>query len=199
MKIFFILLAVFLLTSSLQAYSKKIVIGAFSSEKNANKLLNKLPSEIAEYKELKKIFDKNGASVKVHHTGKYYLLLVEVFSNKATLKKSLKIIKKKFKHAYIANATLKKEVVQKDKKIAKVVEKVKINKKEIKKIQEVPKIKKELPKIIQNKQENEILKVMEDKFKSIKEFVDFTFLIIFILFMMFAFYFVKFKKIYDEY
>ena len=113
MRIFFIFLSLFLLNSSLSGYSKKIVVGSFNSETNAKRLLNKLPSLISDYSELKQLIKKDNAVIQIKEINNYYLVVIEIFLNEDIAEKSLKIIKKRFKYAYINEASSQKHLNKK--------------------------------------------------------------------------------------
>ena len=176
MKIFFTFLSFFLLISSLEAYSKKIVIEAFKNDNNAKNLLKQLPTTIPEYEKLQNLLQEDDAIIHVRKVGNYYLLVGEIFSNKTIAEKSLKIIKKKYKHAYINDAPSEEQLIKKAKVIAKLEQELKTLK---------------APKAIK--------KVDIIKEKSALEFVNLTFLISFIILMSLVYAFVNYKEKYDEY
>ncbi len=196
MKIFFILLTSFLLGSSLQAYAKKIVIGSFSSESNAKALVKKMPDTFVNYAELQTLLKKDDAVIHVRKNDKYYLVLVEIFSDKNILKKSFKIIKSKFKNAYINDAPDEKYMLQKAIKIQKLKEQmnklkteIKVKKEHIKKVKivkiQIPRVKKKVEKVNEE--------------KPFLEYINFTFLIVFIIVMSIIYFLVGLKSKYDEY
>lgn len=209
MKIFLTVLSLFILSSSLDAYSKKIVIGSFQSKKNAKKLLKKLPKVILQYKELKELLKAEGSTIHVRKVGSYHLVLAEMFTDEKVAKESLKIIKFFFKNAYMNDAPSEKDLLEKANAIAKLKEEIELLKKQklekdmiqeiplseikeekatflsrIEKVYDEPKIEKvyEEPTNIKVKQENSD----EDFLKSI----DFKVLGIFILLMSLVYFIV---------
>mgnify|MGYP002713105958 CR=1 FL=1 len=198
MKIFLTVLSLFILASSLDAYSKKIVIGSFSSKKNAKKLLRKLPKVIPQYKELKELLKAEGSTIHVRKVGEYYLVVAEMFTDKKVANKSLKIIKFFFKNAYMNDAPSEKDLLEKAKAIAKLKEELALLKKqklqrEIKSVlveaQVVkPAVKKVQP-VVQKVQEKK-----EETFTQKLKFMDFTFLVLFILIMAMIYYIIDLRE-----
>jgi len=181
MKIFFVLLSVFILNSSLSAYSTKIIIGTFKSDKNAQRLISRLPSLISNYDELKQLLKKDDVIIHIRNINNYHLVVAEIFLNEEIAEKSLKIIKKRFKYAYMNEAPSEEYLVQKAK--------------------EIQKLEKEVVKLKKPKITNKNLEVKKEKnyWQDALEYVNFTFLIIFIIIMSLIYLFMIYKEKYDEY
>lgn len=89
----------FIFTSvSLQAYAKKVILASFSSEKRAQKMMQKLPTLSPT---LYALADEYNFEVKLKKTEKYHIIVAEVFTDRKTLIEALKKIRKSFKGAYV--------------------------------------------------------------------------------------------------
>ena len=194
MKVFFVLLTMFFLSSYLNAYSTKIVLGTFKSDANAKNLVKKLPKIIPQYKELIQLLKSDGSVIHVRKVGDYHLVLAEIFSQKEVAEKSLKILKVFFTNAYINDAPSEKELLEKANAIAQLKEEIEALKK--KKIQEKEQ---KVTKKIKVKQEVKETQQEESTFRSALRYVNIYFLIGFLLLMGLIYYLVGVKEKYDEY
>ena len=105
MKILSLLIYLFLASSLLEGYSKKIILGTYSKKSNADRELSKLKSKIPEYKKLHQLSKENDFDIYVRPYGKYHIVVVEPIKNKKVLFTSLNIIKKGFKGAFVSDAS----------------------------------------------------------------------------------------------
>ena len=210
------------LTSSLQAYSKKIIFATFTSNKNAQKSLKSF-QKTSEYKKLSKLSIDNSFQVYVRASGNYFIVVAEPFYDRKIAVQAYKLIKIKYENLYANIYTppekqLNNEVekpLHVEKKIVKVAVKKELIKKKVDTEVQKPEtlhvekkiiktvVKKELPKKsvevkIQKTevQEESLIKTMGfamDILDILK------YLAITLLFGTLTYYFIKFKRIYDEY
>jgi len=215
----FLLLILLLASISLEAYTKRVILVSFSTQERAETMMKKLPILSPSLYALAK---KHNFNIRLKKSGKYYIIVAEVFENRGVLNEALKKIKKRFKGAYVSNYTYPKkekikeilEIVPKPKVLPKVqvVEKPKavfvlkepevkrevlsIVVKEIeKKIEKVDEI--VVPKIIENKAQREAEK--EDIVETFLKYFEWSYIIIILLSFVGIRYYIKFKRIYDEY
>ncbi|MDQ7059923.1 MAG: hypothetical protein Q9M43_01805 [Sulfurimonas sp.] len=85
---------------SLEAYSKKIILASFSTEQRADAMIASLPQRSPS---LYKLSQKYDFDIKIRVSGKYYILVAEVFRDKKVLDTAFKSVKKRFKGSYITN------------------------------------------------------------------------------------------------
>ena len=219
----FLLLAFIVLTSSLQAYSKKIVMATFSNKENATKMIESLP-EVAP--SVYKLSKKHKFIFKTRKSGKYYILIAEKFTDKKVLNTTLKKIKRAFKGAYSNNYTPPKElekpkavkpkkviVVKKEKIkqaiVKKVVKKEKTPKAIVKKVvkpEKIELVKKEniaekpiVKKVIPVKKEPKNNSQLETAKQIFADYFQWWYAVLLIIAGVLTYYYIKFKKIYDEY
>ena len=134
---FFIFMSV-----SLEAYSKRIILISFSTKERADSMMKELPALSPSLYTLAK---KHNFEIKLKKSGKYYILIAEVFKDKKVLNTALKKIRKRFKGAYVSTYKYSSKKVPKvEKKVLKVEEKTTI--KEILKQEVTFTAKKEVPK-----------------------------------------------------
>ena len=199
-------------------------MATFSTQERADKMINSLPDRSPTVYKLAKKYKFN---FKIRASGKYYILVAEVFKSKKVLNKSFKVIKRRFKGAYSNNyVAVKKPEVKKVlyvekpkpsvkpkplvkkvpvKKIIveekKIVKKVKVKQKEIKKEVIVKKEKVlhvEKPKPKPVVQEKISLDI--NKYLEIfQEYFRWYYAVLLILGSVGFYYYRKFKRIYDEY
>lgn len=146
-KLLFILSFLFL-SVTLNAYSKKIIFATYSTEDRALRMMKSLPKIIPNMNELSKQHD---FKFKARASGKYFILVAEVFKDEKSLRAVYKVVKKNFSDAHISNYTppqtnskkiekkIEKKVKQKEKVVVKKIEKVKEIKKEEAKKEELKK------------------------------------------------------------
>lgn len=103
MKIFLAVLYIFLASSLLQGYSKKIVLGTFANKANADRQYEKLNLIIPQYKLLQELAEVNGFDVHVRPFGKYHIVVVEPIKNSGVLNESLQIVRGGFKKALVSD------------------------------------------------------------------------------------------------
>ncbi len=214
-----------LLSSSAQAYSKKIIFSSFSDKISAQKSLDSFMSNSKKSKTLSKLAEDNEFKVFVRQSGKYHIIVAEPIKNRTILKQTLKIVKSKYKQAYPNNYTPPKVPIAKPKKAqiqelntSKKLQEVKVSHPVVKEIVlDVNKTKEEESvKVIQETnttletnttslEENstvtapvtEVIVPAKEAELDIEAILKWM-LFVLILSVM-TFYFIKFKRIYDEY
>ncbi|MDQ7044998.1 MAG: hypothetical protein Q9M32_03675 [Sulfurimonas sp.] len=189
---------------SLEAYSKKIILASFSTEQRADAMIASLPQRSPS---LYKLSQKYDFDIKIRVSGKYYILVAEVFRDKKVLDTAFKSVKKRFKGSYITNykeiETLKvekkveKKVVKKEiiLEIQKVIPKIKIMPKEITKEKEIVENIKVEPSDSMSRTKEKALMFYEEY----KTYFSWYYIVIFFILSILAYYYIKFKRIYDEY
>ena len=184
------------MASSLQAYSKKIILSAFSNDANAQRSLEMFKKTKA-YGELYKLSKKADFKIYVRESGKYYIVVAEPILLREVGVQAYHIVKKEYKNAYLNAYEVPKNITEKD---AVEVKKVKILE-ATKEVQTLKVEKKELkPQLDKNI-------IVADNADSIEKSIDFAmdlidilkYVAIFIVFMVLVYYYRKFKRIYDEY
>ncbi|DAB27924.1 MAG: hypothetical protein A2513_09190 [Sulfurimonas sp. RIFOXYD12_FULL_33_39] len=120
MKFFIALLYIFLASSLLHGYSKKIVLGTFSDKANADRQYEKLSIAIPQYKLLQELSEVNNFDIHVRPFGKYHIVVVEPIKNASVLNESLQIVKGGFKQALVSDVESASESVDKVKKEIKI-------------------------------------------------------------------------------
>ena len=212
-KLFYLLTIIILLQVDTFAYAKKIVLASIKNEKRADLFSKQVIKVIEKDKKLSQIFKINNISVSKNKINKYNVISIKVFQDKKILLKTLKIIRKKYKDAYIQDtlapiskkSTLPiKKIIKKDNKKKKEVKKIKTKevktKEKVVKLQEKKKtLKKEkVSEDIKNKDATKI-KSTQESLTNILSSIDIVMIILFIIFIIIIYYALKFKRIYDEY
>jgi len=217
-KFLFLLLAIFL-TVNLNAYSKKIILASFTSQERAQKMKDSLADRTPTLYKMTKKYD---FAFVIRKSGKYHMLSAEVFTRSKALDIVFKEAKKRFKGAYYNDQT--SSLNNKTKKVIEVEavkfetvakEKIIIQRK-IKPDENTTLVKKENP-VIEDKNTT-VVKVetlepiklqakpkapkVESSVKEESTFWDYfhwSYLVMLIIAGVLTYYFIKFKKIYDEY
>jgi len=131
MKIIVSILFVLFMVDSMQAYSKKIVLGTFTTKERADRMFKELQKPLKS-KEISSFIDENRINVHVRPLGKNYILAVEPFESKDKLIEGLSLLRPKFKGVFVSDTNVKKN--KKDVKETVEVKKEKISSKNLKKI-----------------------------------------------------------------
>lgn len=222
----FLLFFLVVFTVSLEAYSKKVILASFSTETRAQKMINELPKVSPSVISLAK---KYNFKLKIRKSGKYYILVAEVFNDKKVLKTSLKEIRRRFKGAYVGNykpsdSTAQTKVQTKIEKAPKLLSHKKRQETTNIALENKPKAKEKKIEVVQKEilesktqiiekevnQDSYIkssfdkqLERFQDQFliawDIFKTYFEWTYFILFIVFIVFVRYYIKFKRIYDEY
>lgn len=210
-KIVFLLFLTFF-SITLEAYSKKIILASFTTQEKADEMMATLPQRSPS---LYKLSKKYNFDIKMKKSGKYHILVAEVFTDKNTLVVTLKDIKKRYKGAYATTAEvpkiLKKQLKSNvENKRDKVVKEEKPVQPKALKIQEVEKVEKQrlihfddIDKIIPK---NNVVVVEEKKVsfqvlvaQVFEKYFHLYYVIFFLIFLVVFYYYIKLKKIYNGY
>lgn len=225
-KIALFTLFLLLLTTSLNAYSKKIVFSAFSNAQNASSSLQEYKNT-KEYQRLFELSQENGFKIYYRASGKYFVIIAEPILNKDVGIEAFELVKSKYTSAYTMlyvedkKDTKAKKIVIAEKVIEKIVRTVEdknssINN-EVSKKAIVPEIKEsnktvalnseqntttlKIEKTIKKEEKKEIISEVYKEEK--KEFLDIwtiiRYIVIFFFLFVVTFYYMKFKRLYDEY
>lgn len=103
MKFFLAVLYIFLASSLLQGYSKKIVLGTFGEKSNADRQYEKLNLIIPQYRLLQELSEVNGFDIHVRPYGKYHIVVIEPIKNESVLNESLQIVQGGFKKPLVSD------------------------------------------------------------------------------------------------
>ncbi len=134
-KVLLLLLSLVLFSSLNASDLRKIVIGSYLSQKDADAALNKLNRYLDKNKEIAKYSDEEGFEFIARASGKYFIISAEPFRDRAVLNTVLNYIKKRHHDAFvnrIKDADLKKynrkykKKQSKELKKAKELEKIKL-------------------------------------------------------------------------
>lgn len=200
--IFLLFLTLFSIT--LEAYSKKIILASFTTQEKADSMMASLPQRSPS---LYKLAKKYNFDIKMKKSGKYHILVAEVFTEKETLLVALKNIKRRYQGAYATTAeiplVIQKQVIRKEKviktKTIEVKEVVKVKKIEEYRLIHFEDIDKILPKsnvlVVEKKEVSSstlITKVFEKYFHL-------YYVMFFLIFLVVFYYYTKLKKIYKTY
>lgn len=202
-KFIYICVILFLSISSLDAYSKRIIASSYTSERTAQKSFKKFQNSSV-YTELKSLSKEYAFDILMRSAGggKYYIVVMEPFFDKKICQKSLKIVRKYYKNAYLNKYKKTKEkpkLIKKEKLIKKKVlkQEKEVVKKEVTK-KEVTKKTLKLEKVV--KVEKKTKPKKQKEVPSSFEFVSYLmYIVILLVLLVLVYYFRKFKKIYDEY
>jgi hypothetical protein len=212
-KISITIILLLILSSSAWGYSKKIIFSSFTAKNSAEKSLSKFLKS-SKSTQLNSLAEKNNFDVHIRQSGKYYIIVAEPINDKNLLSKALKIVKKSYKQAYANNYT-PPEIVIEEVPIEKVVEKTQELNVSEEKVEVAVEEKEEVKEsqtvdvnITKEESVEEILKSTKPVKKEIEtlykeekfDFVlIFKWLLLFTVLSIMIFYFIKFKRIYDEY
>jgi len=105
MKFFYLILFILSGNISLQAYSKKIILGTFDNVKDANMLLNKAGT-ILKSKIFHNFSADNNFTAYVRTSGKYYILVIEPIKSKVLLDEIVSLVKPSFTDAFVKEYVL---------------------------------------------------------------------------------------------
>jgi len=223
-KIILFTLFLLLITTSLNAYSKKIVFSAFSTELNAKSSLDTF-KKTEQYAKLYKLSQENDFKIYYRESGKYFVIIAEPILKLNVGVEAFALVKSEFKSAYTMIYVPKEKSVVVQEKIEKKapiivvtttkvedknssIKKIEITTEEkIKELKTVPTANKEInstkvksEKSIEKKKE---LTVMTETYKKKEELIDvwavIRYVIIFFFLFVVTFYYIKFKRLYDEY
>ena len=86
-----------------QGYPKKILMGTFSSQAGADKILQEFKKD-ALYEELFALSKEKGFVIHVRPLGTHHILTAEPFKEQSTFENAMKLVKSKFKEAYGSGA-----------------------------------------------------------------------------------------------
>ena len=193
----FLLLFFIFWSVNLSAYSKKIIMASFTTKERAQTMVNSLSTENSS---LYKLSKEHKFAFNIRKSGKYYMLVAEIFTDKKVLKTSLKKIKKRFKGAYSNNYNPPK--VSQTTEVKKV-KKVKSIDKNITKKTPIPVLEKKVkiekvqePKLEEKTQNIVNVNGLIDAFN---KYFQWSYVVMLILAGVILNYYIKFKKIYDEY
>lgn len=203
----FLLLFFIFWSVNLSAYSKKIIMASFTTKERAQTMVNSLSTENSS---LYKLSKEHKFAFNIRKSGKYYMLVAEIFTDKKVLKTSLKKIKKRFKGAYSNNynppkvsQTTEVKKVKKNVEVEKKVKKVKSIDKNITKKTPIPVLEKKVkieevqePKLEEKTQNIVNVNGLIDAFN---KYFQWSYIVMLILAGVILNYYIKFKKIYDEY
>jgi predicted RND superfamily exporter protein len=216
----------FFVTNLLHGDLKKIVLVTYKNKAQAEKKLEELPTIIPQYAKLYELSKEHGFEIHVRAVGSFCIVALEPFDNKTVMNQCFDIAKQAFKKSYISNTISAKEIFAKStpevikekvthKQKTPVTSTIK-NKKELeKKVIIIPEQKLSVVPIVKKEKEKENLieektvvnksdkEVKQSEFNLIWEMIlehfRWKYLIITILLLILIRYFIKFKRIYDEY
>jgi len=219
-KISITIILLLILSSSAWGYSKKIIFSSFTTKQSAEKSLSRFLKSSKSSK-LNSLAQKNNFEVHIRQSGKYYIIVAEPLRDKTLLLKTLKVVKKSYKQAYPNNYTAPEREktqelnVSKEKVVVAVVEK---ETREEAKAVEIP-----LHPVVESKtvdtnitdvnitKQESVVEVAESNISVKKEIetlykedkIDLELILkwvlLFVILSVMIFYFIKFKRIYDEY
>jgi len=201
-----LLFVLFLLVigSSLEAYSKKIIMSTFSNSENANKSLSTF-KKTSSYAKLSSLAEKNNFEIYVRQSGKYYIVVAEPILSRDVGIKAYSLVKNEYKNPYLNLYTQAEPKVQKkiEKFPSKEIDKElsTVSKKDIVKSQEIS----NSPKILEKKSDDIELESKESQRVgntmsfAMDIFTILKYIAMFLVFLVLVYYYRKFKRIYDEY
>lgn len=172
------------ISSSLEAYTKKIILVSFSHEKKAQVMFKQL---LTKKSNLYKLSQDHNFTFTLRKSGQYHIISAEVFKDSKVLHSVLKELRKQFDGAFVTNYSVSKSIQKKVLPIHKEVEQKELAVVEVSPIVLVtPKIK--APEV--NKSEISTPNIFN---------FEYYHLVIVFFFFLFFFYYIKLKRIYDSY
>lgn len=209
---------IFSLFTTLHAYSKKIILSSFSNMENAQKSLEEF-KKTSSYKQINALEKTNDFKIYPRASGKYFIVVIEPLLSKELGYEVYRLAKQEYKHAYpisyeppvitpvveieetpeleeqidIENET--KPIIEQNETKPIVLEKNETKPIVLEKNETKPVI---VP--VKKEQEKTVFKVEENQSKdnlTILDYIFYAFLVL--LLSVFIFYFIKFKRLYDEY
>lgn len=104
LKFILYILLFFLFSSTLNAsYLRSIRIGTFTTQESAQRSLTQLTEFVSKHKDLKELQKSSPFKLKYRNSGKYFVTIVEPFTNRATLQEVLDILRLKYPKAYVTS------------------------------------------------------------------------------------------------
>ena len=106
MKFIIYILLIFTFNSVLDAsYLRSIRIGTFTTQESAQRALTELEEFVAKHKNIQELQKSSPFQLKYRSSGKYYVTIVEPFTNRETLQEVLDTLRLKYAHAYVTSLT----------------------------------------------------------------------------------------------
>lgn len=196
---------------SLEAYAKRVILASFTTEERADTMMQQLPTLRPSLYSLAK---KHNFQIKLKKSGEYYIVIAEVFKDREVLNDALKQIRKSFKGAYVSTykypkkealrpqvevVAIKKEPLKPIVKEVEVETSKNINETKyvLPKKEHVEASPKEVSENIVATQKFEIF--LEKPLGIFKKYFEWSYVITIVLSLIIVRYYIKFKRIYDEY
>jgi len=104
-----LLLAVPVLQAQMQ--EKKIIVSSLGTPEKAERALEKLQNYLENYPEIISILDENGIALHSRPSGKYFIVVIEPFSDKANLSKVRNTVQKRYPSLFVNNYTPETDVI----------------------------------------------------------------------------------------
>ena len=157
-----LLVLVFLFFSNLlnASYLRTVRVGSFLNEVDAKSALVKLDNYMSSDKELVELQKKWGFKLKERQSGKYYITLVEPFTQRDVLQKVLDKLRLEYKDVYVTKLKQEKKYIQ---KLPTVTPNVEVQENQIfKEVKKTPPVK-----IVEQKPSPVIIQKIENKVKQV--------------------------------
>ena len=107
MKIIVSILLILFMADSIQAYSKKIVLGTFTTKERADRMFKQI-KDSSKLKEIIKFMNQNNIHLHVRSLGKSNIIAIEPFESQELLIDGLKLTRAKFKGVFVSDTNVKK-------------------------------------------------------------------------------------------
>ncbi len=104
-----LLLAVPALQAQMQ--EKKIIVSSLGTPEKAERALEQLQSYLEQYPDIVSLLDTNGIALHSRPSGKYFIVVIEPFSNKANLSKVKNTIQQRYPGLFVNNYTPETDVI----------------------------------------------------------------------------------------
>ncbi len=103
----------FLAVPALQAqmHEKKIIVSSLGTPEKAERALQQLQNYLKNYPDIVSLLDKNGIALHSRPSGKYFIVVIEPFSDKTNLFKVRDAVKKRYPTLFINNYTPETDVI----------------------------------------------------------------------------------------
>ncbi len=100
-----------LVMPALHAQEKKIIVSSLGTPEKAERALNELQHYLEAYPDISSLLDENGIALHTRPSGKYFIVVIEPFSNKEHLSKVKQTIQQRYPGLFVNNYTPETDLI----------------------------------------------------------------------------------------
>ncbi|GEM_PF-2676566 len=100
-----------LVMPALHAQEKKIIVSSLGTPEKAERALNELQHYLEAYPDISSLLDENGITLHTRPSGKYFIVVIEPFSNKEHLSKVKQTIQQRYPGLFVNNYTPETDLI----------------------------------------------------------------------------------------